>query len=53
MITITLNPEEEARLEYLEHKWDELMSFEDYLDVRDQRAAFDSNARGYESSSYF
>lgn len=49
MITIILNPEEANRLDY-EHNWKDLVSFEDYLSIKAQKAAFDKNQKGYESN---
>jgi hypothetical protein len=50
MITIVLNSEEAQRLDY-EHNWKDLVSFEDYLSIKAQRALFESNEKGYQISS--
>jgi hypothetical protein len=48
MKTIVLNPEEAQRLDYYEHYWKDLMSFEDYLSMKAQQTVFESNEKGYE-----
>ena len=50
METIILNPEEAMRLDY-EANWSELVSFEDYLSLKAQKAAYESNQKGYEIAS--
>lgn len=47
MTTIIINPEEAARLDY-EHNWADLVSFEDYLNIKAQQESYSANAAGYE-----
>jgi hypothetical protein len=49
MITIVLNPEETQRLDYNDN-WKDLISFEDYLLIKQQQSIFESNQKGYEIS---
>jgi hypothetical protein len=49
MTTIILNPEEAARLDY-EHKWADLVTFEDYLSIKQQQLSYLANQKGYEAS---
>ena len=44
---IVLNPEEALRLEY-EHKWSDLVTYEDYLSIIAQRESYSANVAGYE-----
>ena len=47
MKTIVLNPEEAQRLDY-EHNWKDLLTFEGYLSMKAQKAAFERNEKGYQ-----
>ena len=47
MITIILNPEEAQRLDY-EKNWKDLISFENYLSIKQQQNVYESNQIGYE-----
>ena len=49
MKTIILNPEETLRLDY-EHNWKDLVRFEDYLSIINQRKQFRLNERGIETN---
>lgn len=51
MITIILNPEETLRLDY-EHNWKDLVSFETYLSIINQRKQFRLTERGIEANKY-
>jgi hypothetical protein len=51
MITIILNPEEAQRLDY-EQNWKDLTTFEGYLSIMDERAAYKNNAKSYEIYAY-
>jgi hypothetical protein len=47
METIILNPEEALVLDYTRN-WKDLVSFEDYLSIKNQQTVFESNIKGYE-----
>jgi len=47
MTTIILNPHDTQRLDY-EYNWKNLVAFEDYLSIKAQQEAFESNQKGYE-----
>jgi hypothetical protein len=49
MTTITINPEEAARLDY-EYNWADLVTFEHYLSIKQQELSYLANQRGYEAS---
>ena len=49
MTTIILNPEQAARLDY-EHNWAGLITFEDYLSIKQQQLSYLANQKGYEAS---
>lgn len=50
MKTIILNSEEAIKLDY-EANWSKLISFEDYLSIKAQQLAYESNQKGYEIAS--
>ena len=45
MITIILNPKESQKLDY-EQNWKGLVSFEDYLSIKEQQKVFERNEKG-------
>jgi hypothetical protein len=44
---IVLNPDEADRLDY-EHNWKKLISFDDYISIKIQKATFENNEKGYQ-----
>ena len=47
MKTIILNPEETLRLDY-EANWKSLISYENYLSIKDQQEVYERNQKGNE-----
>jgi hypothetical protein len=50
MITIILNPKEAQKLDY-EQNWKGLVSFKDYLSIKEQQKVFERNEKGYQRYS--
>lgn len=50
MTIIIINPEEAMRLDY-EVNWSHLVTFEDYISIKNQQKVYESNQKGYEIGS--
>ncbi len=48
MQTITITTDQTIKLDY-EKNWKDLVTYEDYLSILEQQAAYDNNAVGYET----